>query len=101
MDPRGRLHRRTVAIPLVLARPISARFGFDGVVIPALVALLVPVLLERLFRGMEVRADGIAAAKVPDSIVYARALERMCRNNQMPAVTPSGRTGFIPISTTG
>ena len=84
------------AIPLVLARPISARYGFEAVAIPVLVAWLIPLLLKRLFRGMEVRADGIAAAKVPDSIVYARALERMYRNNQMPAVMPSGRTRVHP-----
>jgi hypothetical protein len=45
---------------------------------------------------MEVRADGIAAGMALDLNDYARALESICRTNQMPVVLSSRMRGVHP-----
>jgi Zn-dependent protease with chaperone function len=78
-------------LPLVLVKPVVTQYGLDDFALLALACWLLRFLPRRLFRRMEKRADSVAVASLADSGVYARALERMYRTNQMPAVLPRRR----------
>lgn len=74
--------------PLIFIRPMVHAFDFGGIVTLLLPFALATVYSRRLGRRMEVRADEMAKQNTAEAGVYARALERLYRVNQMPAVMP-------------
>jgi Zn-dependent protease with chaperone function len=84
-----------VALVMASTRPILGSFGIDGMlwgIVSASLFLLVSLLLlRRLGRRMEIRADSHAAAWEPSPGCYARALERIHQANLVPAVLGSRR----------
>ena len=78
-------------LPLIFVRPVVNAFGFLGIWMLLLPWALLSVHLRHLGRRMDVRADAIAEKCEVVRGVYARALERLYRDNQMPAVMPGNR----------
>lgn len=74
--------------PLIFIRPMVHAFDFAGIAILLLPLIFFSVYLRRLRRRMEVRADAMASQNAAEAGVYARALERLYRMNQIPAVMP-------------
>jgi Zn-dependent protease with chaperone function len=72
--------------PLIFIRPMAHAFDFTGIAILLVPMVLAAVFARRLGRKMEVRADAVANQNATEAGVYARALERLYRTNQMPAV---------------
>jgi Zn-dependent protease with chaperone function len=76
--------------PLIFSRPMQT-FGNNGtiavfgLVIFGLASLIVVL---RVARRMEKRADKIAIENQTQTAIYAQALKRLYEINQMPAVTP-------------
>ncbi len=73
--------------PLVFINPVTSLMHNDFLfpVIWVTLALGIKILMARLGRRMEVRADAIARAQQVQPAVYARALEQIYQVNQMPA----------------
>ncbi len=73
-------------IPVAALRPIHGSFGIVGVI--AVLATLVTLLavVQRLARSMEKRSDAQVVEHVHESTAYARALEKMYRIGNIPAV---------------
>jgi Zn-dependent protease with chaperone function len=95
VEPWPVLLGRLAAVPLLLAlaaaRPTVAAIGllkFSGVVLAVWLGF---VLLRRLARRMELRADRIAHGQDETAGTYARALEAMHRVNLFPAVLGPSR----------
>jgi len=84
-----------VALIIASVRPILGSFGPGGMLWGILAAFLVLIvgvlLLKRLGRKMEVRADNHATGWEPSPGTYARALERISQVNLVPAVMGSRR----------
>ena len=84
-----------IALIMASVRPILGSFGPDGMlwgIIAAFLFLIVGVLLlKRLGRKMEIRADSHATGWEPSPGTYARALERIAQVNLVPAVMGSRR----------
>lgn len=77
--------------PLIFIRPMVHAFDFGGVAILLIPMVIASVSVRRLGRKMEERADAVAKENAVEAGVYARALERLYRNNQVPAVMPGKR----------
>jgi Zn-dependent protease with chaperone function len=92
----GRFVSGLWVLPALLARPIAAHLGWEGLYGIGCGVWVLMVLLRRVFRRMEIRADKMAAERRPDSKEYARALELIYRMNQMPVVQHSGAKGIHP-----
>jgi len=92
-EPKAVLFRRIAVtfafLPLLFMQPMIAATGPLALVLPAGTLLLL-LLVRKLSIRMEQRADTIAAADQLEAGVYGRALEKIYRENQIPAVT-SGR----------
>lgn len=73
-------------LPLVLAIPMVHRYSMTGLALLLLPFLIIVWISNRLSRKMEVRADSIASSKQVSEGVYARALEKLYRNNHTPVV---------------
>jgi Zn-dependent protease with chaperone function len=78
-----------VLLPLVAARPIVGSLGWPALAVAVVLVLAAIVLLRKLARRMEERADRLAHGT--DPATYARALERIYRANMIPAVLPGRR----------
>lgn len=83
-----RLFASMAFLPLLLLRPVMEHAGLTGLVLLVLASLLLKRLALRTAHGMEKRADGIASRSESAPGVYARALEKIYRGNQLPAVMP-------------
>lgn len=72
--------------PLLFYRPVTAKFGPNGLI--ALVAITAAVvwLRSRLSHRMEKHADRTAVMSAADTSAYARGLETIYRLNRMPVV---------------
>ncbi len=94
-ETRGTLRARGFVslslFPLIFLRPVVNLFGPLSAVLLWLPIPLAAIFIRRLGRKMEVRADSVASENQETEGVYARALERLYRNNQMPAVMPGKR----------
>jgi Zn-dependent protease with chaperone function len=77
--------------PALFIRPIVHSFGLTGLVILPL-SLGASPLVRRLSRRLEKRADRVATDQPGDTSVYARALEKLYCENQMPAVNGPHKT---------
>lgn len=76
-------------VPLLLIRPLIVSFGLAAPLIAVGLVLVLTILLRRVRRTMEVRADAVAHAHEEDPGVYARALESLYRFNGAPPVLHS------------
>jgi Zn-dependent protease with chaperone function len=77
-----------VWFPILFIRPLLHAYGPAGLLV-LLVSLAARALFRMLSRRMERRADNMATEQQGDSGVYARALEKLYRDNQIPAVNAS------------
>jgi Zn-dependent protease with chaperone function len=76
--------------PLLFVRPLLNSLGFPvGVLLPLFLVLAVVLPVRKLRQRMEKRADSVAAEQQSAAGIYARALEKIYRENQMPAVSDS------------
>lgn len=87
----GRLLGSLTLFPLIFLRPCMNQFGFQGMLLPYAVMFVLLIFTRKLSRRMEKRADQLAAARQAQEGVYACALEKLYRENQVPAVTTSNR----------
>lgn len=86
-----RLVASLTLFPWIFWRPALHTFEFPGIVMLGVVSSLVMVFARRLGRKMEVRSDRIAGEHEVVLGTYARALERLYRTNQVPAVMPGNQ----------
>lgn len=86
----GRILTALWSFALLLAVPVWFEFDAAGISVLVGVLWVARVSLRKEFRRMEKRADRVAAG-VGDPSVYARALEKIYRANQAPAVMPGKR----------
>lgn len=79
--------------PLIFTRPLSSFdvLGYASFLILFALCLFLRSIGRCVGRGMEKRADKIAAENQVDGAIYAHALERIYEANQMPAVMPRRR----------
>lgn len=75
-------------VPLLLIRPAIEHAGFNGIAGLGLLVLVLKRIARRTSQRMEKRADDLAAGAQVAPGVYARALEKIYRGNQAPAVMP-------------
>lgn len=80
-----------VWFPLLFLRPAMYTYGDAGFFLVMLIFVLVAPIPGMVGRRMEKRADSIATEQQAEAGVYARALEKLYRQNQMPAVSESKR----------
>jgi len=94
-EPRRTVYARVIGsmalYPLIFIRPMVHAFDFTGIAILLIPAVILAVFIRRLRRRMEVRADAMADKNAAEAGIYARALERLYRTNQMPAVMAGKR----------
>ncbi len=94
-EPRRTVYARVIGAmslcPLIFIRPMVHAFDFGGIAMLVVPIAVSTVFVRRLGRTMEVRADAMADKNAMEAGVYARALERLYRTNQMPAVMPGKR----------
>jgi len=79
------------ATPLVFIVPCAQHWGIWGLFPPLLTTLLLLVLVKKISRRMENKADHVAHKEQAGEGVYARALEKLYRENQTPAVAFNNR----------
>lgn len=73
----------------IFAIPLVSRFSVPGLLLPILVMILIDVSSRKLSQRMEKRADELAATEQANEGVYASALEKLYRENKIPAVNAS------------
>lgn len=79
-----------IVLPIAAGRLLHASFGPWALVGGFAFVLLLILMLRRLARRMEERADAIAGSQ-QDATVYARALEKIYEANMIPAVLTGKR----------
>ncbi len=87
----GRLLGSLVLFPLIFMIPAVHHFQLPGMLLPYLGMFGIAAFARRLTQRMEQRADQLALAGQTNEGVYARALEKIYRENQIPAVNVSNR----------
>lgn len=78
--------------PLIFLQPVLAEFGPLGIAGLVCLTVLFTKMTLKLSRTMETRADAIATTSQGDEGIYARALEKLYRENKVPAVVRNART---------
>jgi Zn-dependent protease with chaperone function len=87
----GRLLGSLALFPLLFLIPCVHHFDWPGLFLPYLPVLIISLASRALSQRMEKRADQIAAGAQLHEGVYARALEKIYRENQIPAVNVNNR----------
>jgi len=87
----GRLVGALSPFPLVFLNPATHALGAVALLLLLLAVLGIARLARWLSLRMEKRADAMAAKGETEEGVYARALEKIHRENQLPAVVPKDR----------
>jgi len=82
----GRLLGSLSLFPLIFIAPAIHQFGLLGVFLPYLGMFFIARFARRLSQRMEKRADELAVTEQTSEGVYARALEKLYRENHIPAV---------------
>lgn len=77
--------------PFIFMRPAIHWFGPLGFVVPLVALLILVPFTRRLSMRMEKRADKVGTDSQLNEGVYAGALEKIYRENQVPAVNASNR----------
>lgn len=80
-----RLLNSLMFMPLIFISPVAKHFPL-GTLLLLLSPMLIGVFAKTLSHRMEKRADETAVAHAEDAAVYARALEKIYRENCIPAV---------------
>lgn len=88
----GRYFGAMSFLPLLLLKPASHRWEAVGFLAMLLLMVFWARLSRRLVYRMETRADAMASHQQISEGVYAKALEKIYQNNQMPAVMPGNQT---------
>ena len=86
----GRLLGSLSLFPIIFIVPVIHDFGLGFIALPML-TLLIGKFARWLSQRMEKRADQAATATQLNDGVYARALETLYRENQLPAVNVNDR----------
>lgn len=87
----GRLLGSMSLFPMIFIIPAVHRFGPFGILAPLLGFLLASRCARWFSLRMEKRADRIGAGSQLNEGVYARALEKIYRENHLPAVSVNNR----------
>lgn len=87
----GRLLGSLTLFPLIYMKPAINTLSGLGYMFPVIAMFLIARFARRLSQKMEKRADQMALGEQVNEGVYARALEKIYRENQIPAVNPSKR----------
>ena len=82
----GRLLGSLSLFPLIFINPSIHQFGMPGILLPYLGFFLIAKFARWLSQRMEKRADQLALNEQVQEGVYARALEKLYRENKIPAV---------------
>lgn len=88
----GRLVGSLWLFPLIFIKPLIAKFGLVGVLLPPLGVIGMIRFAHWLSLRMERRADEAATSQQASEGVYARALEKLYRHSHLPAVNTSKRS---------
>lgn len=78
-------------VPLAAAAPIIGSYGVEAYLAAVAFVFVGSLLIRRLARRMEERADRQSHAQQSDDGVYAKALEKLYRTNLSPAVLRGNR----------
>lgn len=87
----GRLLGSLILFPLIFMIPSIHHFDLPGISLPYLGMFVIAAFARRLSQRMEKRADQLAVTEQANEGVYARALEKIYRENQVPVVNVSNR----------
>lgn len=87
----GRLFGSLAIFPLIFIAPLVEHFGIAGFFIPYVLMFLMLRFTKWLSQRMEKRADQLALKEQINEGIYARALEKLYRENQSPAVNVNNR----------
>jgi len=87
----GRLIGSLYLLPFIFITPLLNRLSAGGLILVFLGVILIRRFASWLTRRMEKRADRLASKTTTNDGVYASALEKMYRENQIPAVNVSRR----------
>lgn len=87
----GRLLGSLTLFPLVFIKPLIHALDFGGLLAAYLGMVLLLLFTRRLAQKMEKRADKLAVGSQLNEGLYARALEKLYRENQLPAVNINNR----------
>jgi Zn-dependent protease with chaperone function len=87
----GRLLGSLCLFPLIFLTPCTHYFGWMGLLIPYAGFCLIILFARRLSHRMEKRADQAAIGTQLNEGFYAWALEKLYRENQIPAVNVNDR----------
>lgn len=83
----GRICGSLALVPTIFLRPAFGAFGSSGVLAVGACVLFILQFSQWLSRRLERRADRSAAGAESNDGDFARALEKLHRENQIPAVT--------------
>ncbi|HEX7376785.1 MAG TPA: M48 family metalloprotease [Pirellulales bacterium] len=78
-------------VPLAAAAPIIGSYGVEAYLAAVAFVFVGSLLIQRLARRMEERADRQSHAQQSDDGIYAKALEKLYRTNLSPAVLRGNR----------
>lgn len=87
----GRLIGSLYLLPLIFITPLLNQLPGAGLILSFLGVISIRAFAGWLTRRMEKRADRLASTTTTNEGVYAGALEKMYRENQIPAVNASRR----------
>ncbi|MEY4916805.1 MAG: hypothetical protein RL616_718 [Verrucomicrobiota bacterium] len=87
----GRLLGSLAIFPLIFINPSIHQFGIFGLLLPYLGLIAIIKFTRWLSLRMEKRADALALNEQSREGVYARALEKLYRENILPAVNVNDR----------
>jgi len=82
----GRLLSSLRFFPLIFVFPAMASWNFGGLALLLFATSLLDRFARALSQRMERRADAVASTEQTDEGVFARALEKVYRESQIPAV---------------
>ena len=88
------LARSSVLFGLLMVaagKPIVGSFGWHAFLIVFISFFVLILLIKKMARRMEMRADEVARSHEAGAGVYARALEKLHEHNMIPAVMPGKR----------
>ena len=87
----GRLLTSLIFFPFIFIHLLLYQWSLAGLFFPYLWVIIVSISTRHLSRRMEKRADQMAAQEQTNASIYAGALEKLYRENRIPAVMPGNR----------
>lgn len=83
-------------LPLIFINPVAPMLDPQGIFALLGLCWAIYYAIRKMRRAMEKRADRMAVEQINDPTIYARALEKLYRVNQIPAVLASKQAGVHP-----